>query len=121
MVIFLPLFMILLVLGALRGGGSHIAVLLPTLVLLGAGAAVMNIAMRDGRRKKDPRVSVLPDNRLSRQMRATLRPHHRARPVAPSQDVTPLRSAGHPRWARPRKPPPSDPPPESDGDGHQAS
>ena len=116
MVIFLPLFMMLLVLGALRGGGGHIAVLLPTLVLLGAGAAVMNVAMRDGRRKRDPSIPRLPDNRLSRQMRATLRPQHKARPVAPSKDVTPLRSPGHPRWVRPRKPRP-DPPRESGGGG----
>jgi hypothetical protein len=74
MVIFLPLVLLLLVFGLLRGE-TNIVFLLPTLLALGAGAVFVTIAMRDGRTKRDPSVPRLPTDHLRRQMYMALRPH----------------------------------------------
>ena len=104
MVIFLPLFLTLMVLGMLRGG-TNMVLLLPMLLMLGAGAIAVTIAMRDGRRRRDRSIPVLPDNPLSRRMRATLRPKRTKRSAAPEpRDLASRRSRGHRPWGRPGNP-----------------
>src|SRR2546425_10512248 len=82
MVIFLPLVLTLLVLSALRGG-TNVILLLPMVLTLGVGVVYIAIALRDGRRKKDPSIPVLPTSPLSRQLRAALRPQRPKRPRRP--------------------------------------
>lgn len=105
MVIFLPLFLMLFMLSMLRGG-SNAVLLLPMLIMLGGGVVVMTIAVRDGRRRRPPSVPVLPDNRLSRRMHATLRPQRAKRTgPTPSTGVTPLRPRADRQRGRPKNPP----------------
>ena len=73
MVIFLPLILVLLAFGVMSGN-SNLVVLLPTALVLGAGAVFINIAMRDGRRPPDRSVRRLPTGHLQRQMYMALRP-----------------------------------------------
>ena len=82
MVILLPLVLTLLVLSALRGG-TNVILLLPMVLTLGVGVVYIAIALRDGRRKKDPSIPVLPTSPLSRQLRAALRPQRPKRPRRP--------------------------------------
>lgn len=74
MVIFLPLVLVLLIFGLVRGE-TNILFLLPTLIVLAAGAAFMSIAMRDGQKKRDPSVRTLPSDHLRRQVYMAVRPH----------------------------------------------
>jgi hypothetical protein len=74
MVIFLPLVLVLLVFGLLAGE-TNIVFLVPMLLTLAVGAVFVNIAMRDGRRKRDPSVPTLPADHLRRQVYMALRPH----------------------------------------------
>ncbi|MEW6472274.1 MAG: hypothetical protein AB1679_08385 [Actinomycetota bacterium] len=74
MIIFLPLILLFLVFGVLSGQ-TNIVFLLPTLLLLGAGAVFVTIALRDGRPKRDPSVRSLPTDHLRRQLHLALRPH----------------------------------------------
>jgi hypothetical protein len=84
MVIFLPLVLTLLVLSALRGG-TNLIVLLPMVLTLGVGVVYIAIALREGRRKNDPSIPVLPTSHLSRQIRAALRPKRPKRPRRPDR------------------------------------
>jgi hypothetical protein len=72
-VIFLPVILLLLVFGLLSGESS-IVVLLPMMLVLGAGAVFITIALRDGRRPPDPSVRQLPTDHLRRKMFMALRP-----------------------------------------------
>ena len=74
MVIFLPLVLLLFVFGLLSGE-TNIVFLLPMLLMLGAGAVFVTVALRDGRKKRDPSVLTLPADHLRRQVYMTLRPH----------------------------------------------
>jgi hypothetical protein len=58
----------LLVLSAIRGE-TNVILLLPMCLMLALGAVYVAIALRDGRRKKDPSLPVLPTNPLGRQRR----------------------------------------------------
>jgi hypothetical protein len=82
MVIFLPLLLMLLVLGAIRGE-TNVILVLPMCLMLALGAVYVAIALRDGRRKKDPSIPVLAANPLSRQLHSALRTKGPERP-APS-------------------------------------
>jgi hypothetical protein len=73
-VIALPLVLLLLVWGVTSGAGSNFVVLLPILVMLGAGAVVVTIAMKDGRPRSNPKVRQLPTDHLRRHMHRALRP-----------------------------------------------
>jgi hypothetical protein len=73
MVVFLPLVVVLLVFGLLSGG-TNVALLLPTMLVLGAGAVFVTVALRDGRPPRDPSVRQLPTDHLRRQMYLALRP-----------------------------------------------
>lgn len=77
--IFLPLVVLLLVLGMVGGAGSNLVVLLPMVLMLGAGAVFVTIAMRDGRPPSNPSVRQLPTDHLRRQMFLALRPHRSRR------------------------------------------
>lgn len=77
MVIFLPLILVLLVFGLL-GGQTSIVVLLPMVAVLGAGAVVITIALRDGK-PPDPSVRKLPTDHLRRQLYLALRRPHSKR------------------------------------------
>ena len=79
MVILLPLVLVLLAFGLLAGGATNIVVLLPVVLMLGAGAVFINIALRDGRRPPDRSVRQLPTDHLRRQMYMALRPHRSRR------------------------------------------
>jgi hypothetical protein len=72
-VIFLPVVLLLLVAGLLSGGTSFV-VLLPMVVMLGAGAVFITIALRDGQRPPDRSVRQLPTDHLQRKMFMALRP-----------------------------------------------
>jgi hypothetical protein len=78
-VIFLPLVLLVLVFGVLGGGGSNVVVLLPMVLMLGAGAVFVGIAMRDGRPPPNPSVRQLPTDHLRRKMYLALRPHRSRR------------------------------------------
>jgi hypothetical protein len=82
MVIFLPLVLMLLVLSA-TSGETNLVFLLPMSLMLAVGAVYIAIALRDGRRKKDPSIPVLATTPLSRQLHAALRTKRPGRP-APS-------------------------------------
>jgi hypothetical protein len=92
MVIFLPLLLMLLVLGAIRGE-TNVILVLPMCLMLALGAVYVAIALRDGRRKKDPSIPVLATNSLSRRLHSALRTKRPERP-APSTSMgwTPPRS-----------------------------
>jgi hypothetical protein len=76
MVIFLPLILVLLVFGLLSGETS-IVLLLPMVLVLGAGAVFITIALRDGRPPRDPSIRTLPTDHLRRQLYMALRPRSR--------------------------------------------
>ena len=78
MVIFLPLVLVLLIFGVLRGE-SNIVLVLPMLLVLGAGVIFVTIALRDGRTPRDPSVRQLPTDHLRRQMYMALRPRRSRR------------------------------------------
>jgi hypothetical protein len=80
MVILLPLVLVLLAFGLLSGAAEAV-VLLPVILMLGAGVVFINIALRDGRRPPDRSVRQLPTDHLRRQMYMALRPNRsRKRP-----------------------------------------
>jgi hypothetical protein len=101
MIIFLPLVLMFLLVSAFRGG-TNVVLLLPMLLMLGAGAVFMTIAMRDGRsRRRDRSVPVMPTHPLSRQIHSALRTHRPKRSAAsPSRGVMPFRSRSGPRTWR---------------------
>jgi hypothetical protein len=84
-VIFLPLVVVLLVFGLLRGS-ANIVLLLPMAFFLGAGAVFITIAMRDGRRPPDRSVRQLPTDHLRRQMFMALRPRRSKRRHGPDAE-----------------------------------
>jgi hypothetical protein len=101
MVIFLPLLLMLLVLGAIRGE-TNVILVLPMCLMLALGAVYVAIALRDGRRKKDPSIPVLATNPLSRRLHSALRTKPPERPApSPSKGWTPPRSRRR-RAQRPR-------------------
>lgn len=73
MVIVLPLVLVLLAFGVLSGE-TNLVLLLPMLLLLGAGAVFITIALRDGPRTTDRSVRRLPTDHLRRQVYLALRP-----------------------------------------------
>lgn len=72
MIFFLPLLLTLFVVSALRGGTDMI-IFLPFFLTLGLGVLSVLIALRDGAKKKDPSIPVLPTNPLSRGVHSALR------------------------------------------------
>jgi hypothetical protein len=118
MVILLPLIVILLIFGALRGG-TNVVLLLPALLTLGAGAIVVAIAEKDARRRRPGRsLPRIPTNHLTRKMRSALNPQRPARSASARGTAVPLSrrgpgprfpgkgNSGTKRWP----PPPSVPP-----------
>jgi hypothetical protein len=81
MVIFLPLVLMLLVLSAIRGE-TNVILLLPMCLMLALGAVYVAIALRDGRRKKDLSIPVLPTNPLSRRLHSALRTKQPEQPAS---------------------------------------
>jgi hypothetical protein len=77
-VIFLPLILVLLAFGLLSGS-TNAVLLLPMVLVLGAGAVFINIAMKDGRKTPDRSVRRLPTGHLQRQMYMALRPNRTRR------------------------------------------
>jgi hypothetical protein len=73
-VILLPIVLLLLVFGMLGTAGTSFVVLLPMLIVLGAGAAVVTMVLRDARPPRNPSVRQLPTDHLRRQMFLALRP-----------------------------------------------
>jgi hypothetical protein len=117
-VILLPLILILLILGALRGG-TNVVLLLPMLLTLGAGAIFVAIAENDAKRRRPGRsLPVIPTNHLARKMRSALKPHRPTRPTSARGTAVPLSRRGPgPRFpgkrdsgTNPSPPPPSVPP-----------
>ena len=78
MVIVLPLVLVLLAFGLLSGAANTV-VLLPVILLLGAGAVFINIALQEGRRPPNRSVRQLPTDHLRRQMYMALRPRRSRR------------------------------------------
>jgi hypothetical protein len=73
-VIFLPVVLLLLAFGVLGGAGTNFVVLLPMVVMLGAGAFVVSNVLREARPPRNPSVRQLPTDHLRRQMFLALRP-----------------------------------------------
>ena len=120
MAVLLPLIVIFLLLGALRGG-TNFMLLLPTLLTLGAGAIFVAIAQNDAKRRNPGRsLPRIPTNHLARKMRSALKPQRPTRPTPARGTVVPLSRRGPgPRFPgkgssgperRPPPPPPSVPP-----------
>ena len=78
MVIVLPLVLVLLAFG-LMSGAAYTVVLLPVVLLLGAGVVFINIALQEGRRPPDRSVRQLPTDHLQRKMYMALRPRRSRR------------------------------------------
>ncbi len=74
MVILLPLVLLVLVFGVLGGGGGNFVVLLPMMLVLGAGVFVVTNVLREARPPRNPSVRQLPTDHLRRQMFLALRP-----------------------------------------------
>ncbi|MGH9010314.1 MAG: hypothetical protein ACRDYF_10770 [Acidimicrobiia bacterium] len=87
MVILLPVVLVVLVFGVLGGGAGNFVVVLPMLLVLGAGAGVVTMVLRDARPPRNPSVRQLPTDHLRRHMYRALRPHRSKRDQG--QDKTP--------------------------------
>ncbi len=120
MVILLPVIVILLIFSALRGG-TNVVLLLPALLLLGAGAIFVAIAENDAKRRRPGRsLRVIPTNHLTRKMHAALKPQRPTRPASARGTAVPLSRRGPgPRFpgkgnsGTERRPPPPSVPPAS--------
>lgn len=123
MAILLPLIVILLLFGAMRGG-TNFVLLLPMLLTLGAGAIFVAIAENDAKKRRPGRsLPRIPTNHLARKMRSALNPQRPTRPAGARGTAVPLSRRGPgPRFPgkgnqgterRPPPSPPSDVPPAS--------
>jgi hypothetical protein len=86
-VIVLPIVLVLLVFG-LGGGQTRLVLLLPMALVLGAGAVVITVVLREARPGQGRYVRRLPSDHLRRQLYLATRPRRRAEPKQ-SQDEKP--------------------------------
>jgi hypothetical protein len=71
----LPIIVLLFIIGLMGRGGTGMLVLLPIVIMVGAGAVVVSMVLHEGRPKRNPSVRQLPTDHLRRQMFLALRPN----------------------------------------------
>ena len=77
MVIVLPIVLVLLVF-VMGSGGTRLVLLLPMALVLGAGAVVISVVLREARPGQGRYVRRLPSDHLRRQLYLAMRPPRRA-------------------------------------------